>query len=121
MRIILISIIAFFLCLSCIREKDNNDDHEARLLFDTSALLIKDFSNKFLKAIDSIQIDSLDKSFEKKMIEINFSVPPETDLRLTEQENDSLYKLLMILYQIRLDKLKEIGEPSVTKDSLENQ
>lgn len=95
---------------SCAQKKDINDDIEARNLFRNSASNIIEFTEKIWNATDSTSVDSISSLFEKKMIEINFSFPPQTDLKITEQENDSLFYLLQKFTQIKKEKLQELSK-----------
>ena len=111
---------AFFFCfLSCTNKEKDTKNEDANLLFDKSVELIKDFSQKLSNASDSVQIDSLISTFEKKITELNFSFPPNTDLKLSEQENDSLYKLLRDFETIR--NLKLHPKPQTQPDTLLNE
>lgn len=84
------------LCISCHNNKENSDEEEARALFSQSVNLILEFTSKIKIATDSMQVDSLSEIFEKKITDINFRFPSNTDFKLTEQENDSLFHLMEI-------------------------
>ncbi|MCH5224757.1 MAG: hypothetical protein J1D77_02115 [Muribaculaceae bacterium] len=105
--------LAAIILASCGSKEVSSDNPEARKLFSLSAETIETFIQKTSVSKDSLEIDSLDKVYEKKMTEINFSVPPSTDYQLTEQENDSLYKLQLHLLEIRENKLKEFSFKSL--------
>lgn len=94
-----------FMLFSCIKKEDNDTSDEARDLFSLSADLIIDITDMIKTAGDSIQVDSLSQLFEKRITEINFAFPPETDMKLTEQENDSIFKLIESLRSVKKDKL----------------
>ena len=123
MKILTIFLIAFGILCSCRKQETKDNDEMARNLFTNSSLLLKDFSEKINNANDSTEVDSLWQELEHKLVEINFSVPPETDLKLTEEENDSIYKLMEDLKRTRNEILEGLSknrdmELSVDKDTI---
>lgn len=105
----------FFLVLLLVSfsacKKAINDDQKvyAQTLYENSVELLNKVRHSIDEAQDSLQVDSLYALMEKKMTEINFSVPPETDLKLSEQENESIYKLLSVINNLRQKKLEEFS------------
>ena len=116
-RVLLVSLV--LLGLSCSTNKESDNNEEARLLFHRSAQLIKETTHNMKIAADSASIDSLSRLYEKKITEINFSFAPETDFKLTEQENDSLFKLIGSMKTVKYNKLKEFS--IILGDSLDLQ
>lgn len=100
---------------SCEKREDKIVNEDARRLFNESAQMIADITTKVQNATDSSGIDSLNRIFEKRITEINFSVPSETDLKLTEEENDSIFKLMKELKKQMSEKLISF---SVVADSV---
>ena len=96
---------------SCKQQEETTYGEYEEKLFTESASLIQEFIGEFREAVDSLEIDSLNEAFDKRIVEINFSVPPETDLKLTEQDNDSLFNLLKIMRKERDSRLKELAKP----------
>ena len=91
---------------SCKEKHKTISSQEAEELFNNSAELIINVTSQINQACDSAAVDSLYAVYEKKITDINFSVPPETDLKLTEQENDSLFRLqqrLNLIVKMRLE------------------
>lgn len=86
-----------FFAIACKRNDSIDKSEDAQLLFERSADLLNNTIREIEAAKDSSQIDSLKQIYEKQIIEINFSVPPQTDFLLTEEENDSIYRLLQKL------------------------
>lgn len=106
------------LFFSCHKKEETDNNVEAEILFENSIELIKDYTYQIKNASDSAQIDSLSKTLEKKITEINFSVPPQTDLKLSEEENDSIFKLMKIMKTEQENKLKSFALNPM--DSLDN-
>lgn len=50
----------------------------------------------------------MNEDFQDKITKINFEFPPETDLDLSQQENDSLVNLLDSLVAVRNEKIKRL-------------
>ena len=94
--------------LSCNKKEEHSGSLEARELFNLSAETILDYIKSIPEAKDSADVDSLYNRFQKEVTDINFKFPPETDLKLTEQENDSLFVLLQRLNIVRKEKLESL-------------
>lgn len=92
--------------IACNRKEDTMKSEEARDLFSNSAKFIQSINRSMMSATDSSYVDSLSKVFEKGITDVNFSFPPQTDFKLTEQENDSLFKLMEEMRCIKQEKLK---------------
>ena len=108
-----------FLMITCSASEKTEEDREARQLFSQSAGLIKDFSLRIKNAPDSAAVDSLIDIFEKKITDINFNFPALTDLKQTEQENDSILNLINQLMFIRSSRLQELGKSNkIVPDSI---
>lgn len=106
----LISIFSLLMTLNaCGTDNKESDDNGAHELFDKSALKIIEMSSLIALAEDTVQIDSLLRVLDKNLTDINFSFPPVTDLGMTEQENDSLYRLLKDLKLEITKKRNEIN------------
>ena len=106
--------------VSCEKKVTQFHNEEARQLFEESASLISKYTDEIKIAPDSASVDSLNERFEKKITEINFHYPSETDLNMTEQENDSLFNLLSNLKQvttIRLQELKKTDNDTIPMDT----
>lgn len=104
-----IIIIGIFFLFSCHNKTLQDQREEARKLFEQSADLISQCIENVNNAKDSMEVSNVNEFFEKKITDINFSVPPKTDLKLSEQENDSLFKLLQIYKKTQIIKLKELS------------
>lgn len=111
-RITLSFIIFLIVCpfvISCGNKNESRRSGDADVLFTQSVNLLNQITQQLTFAKDSLSVDSLSDLFEKKIVEINFSVSPETDLNLTEQENDSLSKLYRKYLSIKRAKLIEFS------------
>lgn len=105
-RFNLIFWVSLVLFSSCGKKEHENKVEDGRILFSESAALIIKYTKDLQNVTDSASFDSLTASFEKKLVDLNYKFPPNTDLKLTEQENDSLFKLLQKYKDIRENKFK---------------
>ena len=101
----------FISFMSACQKKENTIEYEeAEELFSKSASNLQNFLIKLENASDTAEIDSLLILLEKQTLDINFSFPAETDFKLTEQENDSLFCLMQIIQSLKEKKLKEFQD-----------
>ena len=115
-----ISLINVMVLASCVNNDEGNKNLLLpRQLFSQSAEILNDEIKNIFNMRDSLEVDSLHEALEKKLVDLNFSYPPETDLLLTEQENDSLFKLLSLFRNIKEEKLKEFHINKT--DTIENE
>ena len=107
-RLFIMSFLSAIILFSCKKNDNNMVDNDHILLFSQSAELIKEFTTGISAASDSLTVDSLMFELDHRLANINFSFPALTDLKLTEQENDSLIKLMSVLKQTELTTFKEL-------------
>lgn len=100
----------------CGRKPNKNSHIHAAQLFEKSLVLLRAYTDSLSIAKDSAHVEFLARAYESKINAINFEFPPETDLRLTQEENDSLIKLTDRLVAARKDRLKYFASPK--KDSI---
>ena len=114
----LLSLVIF---LSCKKKLETNGNEEARKLYEKSIELIQDYTNRLENLNDLASIDSISNLFEKKLVDLNFKFPPNTDLRLSEQENDSLYCLLHNYRNLKEKKIKNLVIPPSDSNPIERE
>ncbi len=91
-------------------------------LYSESTQLIKRYTDSLANTYDSTTIHNLMVHFQDRLDKINNGVPPETDLRLSEGQNDTLAMLIEKLLRTRDESLRGPKEPadSLATDSLKN-
>jgi len=100
-------------CLvSCINVETGGNDMNADRLYRKSRQLLLQYTDSFRNARDTADITRIEKKYHSDMIKINFSVPPETDTKMSEGENDTLYMLTAKMLLIKNNKLKSISAGS---------
>ena len=106
-RLLFSLVFSFLFISSCQKNVEKNYNEEAVNLFNQSAQTIIDYHEMIDSAKDSLEVDSIYADFEKKITDINFECPPQTDFKLSEQENDSLFFLISRLNELKKSKLKD--------------
>lgn len=113
--------LALFLLLACSKPEEDTESREAASLFQETVSLISDYTIKVKNSNDSNEIDNLMVEFDKKLTDINFSYPSNTDLNLTEQDNDSIFKLMKNLKETRRLTLSRIHQDYLNSISTEEE
>lgn len=85
---------------------------EAATLFARSVTLIESYTDSLEAANDSARINRLLKTFDSKYTALNFEFPPDTDMSMTEEHNDSLIMLLDKMVTIRKERFKTLAQAS---------
>lgn len=109
MRIFLISFVFLSVFASCKQKEEKTGKEIPFQLFQESVLTLIEYGDKISLAKDSMEVDSLEELYEKRITDINFSFPPDTDLKLSPQENDSLYKLILDINRKKAHKLESLS------------
>ena len=92
---------------SCNMGNGNQDDGQAAILYDKSVRLITAYTDSMSRAADTIAIQQLSERFEQQLDRLNNNVPAETDLRMSEGQNDTLAYLVEKWIQTRDKSLKK--------------
>lgn len=77
----------------CNKKVESYDYMVAELLFQKSARMIEVYIDSISQAPDSAAIKNISQNFNIKLTALNYEFPPDTDLRLNEEENDSLIRM----------------------------
>lgn len=80
--------------LSGCGNKDTSADHDvAHQLFIKSVRMISVYIDSISNAPDSAALQRIDRNFNAKLTTLNYEFPPDIDLELNEEENDSLIRM----------------------------
>ena len=90
-HIISISIL-LIISAGCGKKEESHDHDVAKQLFEKSVRMISVYIDSVNNA-SSAALKSIVKNFNVKITRLNFEFPPETDLELNEDENDSLIRM----------------------------
>ncbi|MDE7160846.1 MAG: hypothetical protein K2O24_08410 [Muribaculaceae bacterium] len=96
------------LLCACAEQQQDSLQPEARELFRESAAHIRAYTDSMSRAKDSVSWATLDRRFEERITRLNFKYPPDTDLHLSQGENDTLYILTLRYIKARSDARERI-------------
>lgn len=97
------------------RVKDRTDAHE---LFDAVTTLTKSYIAKIAAASDSAVWATLCEEYEDSLDKVNFRFPPDTDLMLTEGQNDTITTLIATYVRVRDERIHSLLHPVEPSDSI---
>lgn len=101
--------LAMFL-VACSSPETREVPDESAKLYAESMKLIRRCRTEIQAAPDSTTADSIYKAFIANLDSINFAVPANTDLQLSEDENDTLFMKLTELKKAYKNRLKGFGK-----------
>ena len=90
-------------------EGEESRPPEARKLYVDIWRLTKAYVDSIRMAPDSAAAEGAFERFNARLDTVNFSVPPDTDLLLTEGENDTVFMNLMALRRVYEHKLRSLA------------
>lgn len=106
----------------CKKEYSDTRHIEAANLYSKSLKLIQNYIDSIERTNDSVEVMRISEKFDSRFTALNYEFPPDTDLKMTEEANDSIKKLLSLLVDARKKKLKELGGMVTDSiDSVESQ
>lgn len=120
-KIIPLSFLTATLISGCSHKTENYNEVAARQLFDKSVKLIELYTDSVRISTDSVMLKRLSAEFSDRMSKINFQFPADTDLHLSEQENDSIIKAMDKLVAEVKKREKQLAAKNEAADSLDNK
>ncbi|MEE1022497.1 MAG: hypothetical protein U0L83_05145 [Muribaculaceae bacterium] len=111
-----IALMCAIMLAACVQTTDQSKRADARRLYIRSAELAKLYGDSIQAAKDSATVNRLDSTYLAELTKLNLSVPPETDIWLTEGENDTLFMLTETYVEIRARRLGK-ALPTARPDS----
>lgn len=121
MRILILIIVAVVVAISatgCGGGKKVRDRAEAHELFEAVTSLTKSYTARVEAAPDSAIWAMLCEEYEDSLDKVNFSFPPDTDLMLTEGQNDTITSLMGAYIKARDERIHSILYPVEPSDSI---
>lgn len=85
------AIIAGIAISSCSENNEDSQREAARNLYEKSVKLGRLYCDSMSHAKDSAEVVRLDAAYEAALTKLNFDFPAETDLGISEGENDTLH------------------------------
>lgn len=92
----------------CGNHGDGESNRQGALLYEESYRLVKSYTDSLAKAPDSASVKRLSESFETTIAKVNFKYGADTDLEMTQQENDTLATLLDRYAKVRDSRLEQL-------------
>lgn len=109
----------FLGCITgCRPEKKHKDRRDAVEMFTRICRLTKEYTTKIIDTSDSLNWANVCLEYEEKLDKISFNYPPDTDLLLTEGQNDTIHSLMLEYIKVRDERIYEILHPVSELDSL---
>lgn len=103
----------------CGNSGEKYDHAVSHQLFQKSMRLIELYTDSMKNVSDSATYRRLRDGFDDKLSKVNFQFPADTDLHLTQEENDSLMKMLDKFVKIVNEKGESLNATdSVPSDSV---
>lgn len=115
-RIFCTVLVGILVMTACKRQKEDNENRlEADSLFSSSISLARLYIDSLNSSEDSVQASRLFSDFNDRFNDLNYEATPDTDLKLTPGQNDTIYNMLSEIRKIYESKL----EKSEVVDTLE--
>lgn len=102
----------------CNKEKRIKDRSAGDELFRRTVALVERFMVRMENTPDSASVSMLALQFEDSLERLNFSYPPDTDLLLTEGQNDTIHQSLKRLMEIRDERLSTLLRQRLPADTI---
>lgn len=115
---IMAGVAAVVAATACSGGKATKDRSGAVRMFFETASLIENHTGRVAEAPDSATWANVCLQFEDSLEKINFSYPADTDLLLSEGQNDTIARLLKAYIEARDERILTILHPSLPLDSL---
>lgn len=111
--------LSFSVVVACSSENKLKDRSDARDMFCHITALTKSYISKVEAAQDSAAWAAVCLEFEDSLDKVNFRYPADTDLLLSEGQNDTICNLMQTYVKVRDERLKTLMSPvAVPTDSL---
>lgn len=117
----LIPAIAILLAASCSSNSEEKSEQEVRKLFEQTCKLTKLYTDSIKSANDTTAVEALMTRFDERMTDLNFSVTADTDLKLTEGQNDTIASLIAKLRSVYNARLDSVSGRHALPDSIPHE
>ena len=104
----------------CSGSESDPREKEAAMLYQRLCKVTRLYTDSIGAASDSAQINALFERYEKEFDRISFDVSPDTDIFLTEGENDTISMLQSRLLNKRLQRLK-VNQVHLASDTVKGE
>lgn len=111
------STLSLLLC-ACNGNRNHENNEAARQLFLKSKHLTEEYIDSIQHAADSVAVSRMVENFNIKLTTVNYQFPADTDLDLTEEENDSLIRMFTRFSDTVENRLKGFAPKKESPDSI---
>lgn len=111
------STLSLLLC-ACNGNRNHENNEAARQLFLKSKHLTEEYIDSIQHAVDSVAVSRMVENFNIKLTTVNYQFPADTDLDLTEEENDSLIRMFTRFGDTVEKRLKGFAPKKESQDSI---
>lgn len=122
-RKLTVSFLIVPLLMACGSKAGEEKPDDSDMLYKETLRLITLYTDSIGAATDSVGAEEAFAGFSAQIDSLNMAVEPNTDLLLTEGENDTIYRRITALRTLYDNKLAEFGHKtahSEQNDSIEN-
>lgn len=107
---------------SCQKNQEAEEQtRDAQLLYNESKKLLKIYTDSLKNATTRMDLENISERFENSLASLYNQYPSETDMEMTEGENDTLYLLTKKLLVTKDRRAKELGPLVAENDSINNE
>lgn len=111
LAIIIATALAIGIFTACREKKDNSQEILAQSMYEKTAEVLKRNTDSLRVARDSASVDSIYEACRIHLENLNFSYPADTDLLLSEGQNDTLALLTSKIAKARHARLYHFAHP----------
>lgn len=105
--------------ISCMKENKTRDRSAAHDMFARITSLTKSYIRKIEAAEDSAAWARVSLEYEDSLDKVNFSYPADTDLLLSEGQNDTIVRLTHDYLRARETRIHKILHPVIPADTID--
>ena len=105
MRILLLPAAALMLAAGCAKPTQGEDNRLRDDLYRQVCTLTRTYADSMRAATDSATVSGLMERYGQRLSDINMKFPPATDMKLGEDQNDTVYMLMQQLVAARNEAL----------------
>ncbi len=103
---------------ACNGSKEREDRTEAQRMFSKIVSLTETYTHRISVAPDSVAWVKTSMQFEDSLEKINFSFSADTDLLLSEGQNDTISRLINAYVKARNERIRVLLHPIQSSDSI---
>lgn len=114
------TLVALAFVSSC-SEHRQDDRSQPDELFARTVEIVKKYTDSLRSVPDTAAIARLTDSYEAAVTKLNLSYPPETDMRMTEGQQDSIWRYTRKFLEVKRSRIRHLlkhNTDSVTTDTV---